>query len=230
MNKRLFIHIPKNAGMTIRKSSVLKDKIIQVSKNNHISKDYTTELERTMKLSGDGNGYEHARYRDVDVALRKKYPAFAVVRNPWDRVVSRYYFAKKIIEREKKQTSSYADISSFEAFLEERHEWGNKDYYWHRAIRGWFPAKDHVIDDKGIVRCDIIRFEYLNEEIEKYFNIKQMTPAHNITFRSMPKPSYKNIYNEKTIQIVADWYKSDIDLWGFDFDTSATKNYYWYER
>ena len=25
---------------------------------------------------------------------------------------------------------------------------------------------------------------------------------------------------KKTIQIIADWYKKDIDYWGFDFDTS----------
>lgn len=36
----------------------------------------------------------------------------------------------------------------------------------------------------------------------------------------------KDYYTEKTIQIVADWYQKDIDYWGFDFDSSATKNYY----
>ena len=36
--------------------------------------------------------------------------------------------------------------------------------------------------------------------------------------------NYQDYYNEQTIQIVADWYEQDIDYWGFDFDTSATKN------
>ena len=38
---------------------------------------------------------------------------------------------------------------------------------------------------------------------------------------------YKNIYTPETIQIVADWYKEEIDYFGFDFDTSATRNYYY---
>lgn len=227
--KKLFVHIPKNAGMTIRQSSLLKDRILPISKNRHISKEYTRQLEQTMKLSSDGNGYEHARYRDINLELRAKYKAFAVVRNPWERVVSRYYFAKKIIEKEQKQPTSYADTSSFEAFLEERHIWGNKDFYWHRAVRGWFPAKDHVIDEKGIVRCDIIRFEHLNEEIEKYFGMDHMTRAYNVTFRDDPKPSYQDIYTDKTIQIVADWYKADIEYWGFEFGKPATRNY-WGEK
>lgn len=230
MTKKLFIHIPKNAGMTIRRSNVLTNKIIPISKDRHISREYTRNLESAMKISQDGNGYEHARYRDVSAKLRSQHTAFAVIRNPWDRVVSRYYFAKKIIEKEKKQPSSYADISSFEAFLEERHKWGNKDFYWHRAVRGWYPAKEHVIDETGQVRCDIIRFENLNEDIERYFGIKKMTEARNVTFRNDPKPSYKEIYNDKTIQIVADWYKDDIEYWGFDFDTAATKNFYWFDK
>ena len=38
--------------------------------------------------------------------------------------------------------------------------------------------------------------------------------------------NYTNFYDNKTIQIVADWYKKDIDFWGFDFNTAATKNYF----
>jgi hypothetical protein len=38
--------------------------------------------------------------------------------------------------------------------------------------------------------------------------------------------SYKDLYTDKTIQIIADWYKKDIDHWGYDFDSSATKNYW----
>jgi len=38
--------------------------------------------------------------------------------------------------------------------------------------------------------------------------------------------NYKDLYTKETIQIVADWYQKDIEYWGFDFDTSATKNYW----
>ena len=50
-----------------------------------------------------------------------------------------------------------------------------------------------------------------------------MPRARNVT---SIKENYKDLYNPVTIQIIADWYKKDIDHWGFDFDTSATKNYW----
>jgi hypothetical protein len=35
-----------------------------------------------------------------------------------------------------------------------------------------------------------------------------------------------DLYTPETIQIVADWYQDDIDMWGYDFDTGANKNYW----
>ena len=57
-----------------------------------------------------------------------------------------------------------------------------------------------------------------------YFKLPSMSRARNVT--RLNKGTYKDLYNEKTIQIVADWYKDDIETWGFDFDTGATKNYW----
>jgi hypothetical protein len=75
------------------------------------------------------------------------------------------------------------------------------------------------------LRCDILRFENLNKDLEKYFNIPQMSGARNVT--GLNEGTYMDLYNDRTIQIVADWYKADIDMWGYDFDTGAKKNY-WY--
>ncbi len=38
---------------------------------------------------------------------------------------------------------------------------------------------------------------------------------------------YRDIYTPETIQIVADWYSDDINYFGFDFGTAATRNYYY---
>ena len=34
---------------------------------------------------------------------------------------------------------------------------------------------------------------------------------------------YRDYYTSKTLRIVADWYKADIDAFGFDFDSGATR-------
>ena len=42
-----------------------------------------------------------------------------------------------------------------------------------------------------------------------------MPRARNVT---SIKEDYKNLYNDRTIQHNAEWYKKDIEHWGFDFD------------
>ena len=220
--KKLFVHIPKCAGMTIRKSPQLAPYLVVATPNNHISKEYTKGLHKVMAKNRDHHGNEHARWRDIKPSVRNLYDAFAVARNPWDRVVSRYFFAKKVIEVEKKEPVGKHRIDSFESFLEERFEFGGQDYMWHRAIRGWFPSVDYVCDANGVLRCDMMRFENLNEDLEAYFDIEEMSGARNVT--AVNKGTYQDVYSDKTIQIVADWYKADIDMFGYDFDTGAQKN------
>ena len=219
---KLFIHIPKNAGMTIRRSPMLNNRIMLAGEQNHKSSEYTKAVLNKMNSLGDHHGFEHARWRDVNPSVCNRYQPFAVIRNPWDRVVSRYFFAKKVIEVEKKVDPSYADVSSFEAFLEERHKWGSEEYMWHRAVRGWYNAHDHVSDDTGRVRCDILRFENLNDDLCKHFNLEQMSKARNVT--ALNTGTYRDVYTPETIQTVADWYKKDIDHWGYDFDSGPTRN------
>lgn len=226
-DKRFFIHIPKNAGMTIRHSSnngPLAGKVQIATRETHISKEYSNKVNDVMRKSGDHHGWEHARWRDIHPKYRNNMKCFAVTRNPWDRVVSRYFFAKKVIEVEKKEPVGKHKIDSFEHFLEERFEWGGKEYYWHRAIRGWFPAFDHVSDEEGNLKCDMMRLDHLNDDLCAYFGIKEMSRARNVT--AINDKSYMDLYTPQTIQIVADWYQKDIDFWGYDFDSTATKNYW----
>ena len=221
--QKIFVHIPKNAGMTIRHSDMLRGKILVNGPEKHKSREYTRQLHAKMAATGDHHGNEHARWRDLKGPdYTHQLDAFAVVRNPWDRVVSRYFFAKKIIEVEQKIDPSYADVSSFEAFLEERHKWYGQEFMWHRAVRGWYPAFDHVADDEGLCRCDILRFEHLNDDLCKYFNLPSMTRPRNVT--ALNTGTYQDMYTPQTIQTIADWYQKDIEHWGFDFDTSSTRN------
>jgi hypothetical protein len=68
----------------------------------------------------------------------------------------------------------------------------------------------------------MLRFEKLNQDLCRYFSIPEMSRARNVT--AMNEGTYRDVYTDKTIQIVADWYKADIDMWGYDFDTGAKKN------
>ena len=222
MIQKFFIHIPKNGGMSIRRSNIARPKVMIATPQTHKTGEYTQAVRNKMQSLGEHDGFEHARWKDIHPRITNSHISFAILRNPWDRVVSRFFFAKLAIEVQQKSPKTYADTSSFEAFLEERHKWGGKDFMWHRAIRGWYPAFDHVTDEKGTVQCECLRFENLDHDICKYFKIPMMTKPRNVT--GLNKGSYMDVYSPKTIQIVADWYQKDIVTWGFDFDTGAKKN------
>ena len=123
--------------------------------------------------------------------------------------------------------------TTFEEFIEERFKYQDKEFYWHRAVRGWYPQKDHVTDEQGNIKCDVLRFEHLNDDLKEYFNLPkdQVIKSSNNFHRGNTDPEwakwdidYKTLYNDTTIQIIADWYKEDIEMFGFDYDTTATKN------
>lgn len=236
MKKAHFVHIPKNGGMTIRRSPHLKNLITTSTPNTHINPQYTKDLLTTMNKYNEHHGYEHARWRDLKPSVRNG-RCFAIVRNPWSKVVSRYTFLMHIFQPE---NQSYKKIiknpnykkCSFEEFLEERHEWGGKKFFWHRAVKGWFPQKDHVTDENGNLRCDILRLEHFDEDVMKYFELKQPLHVRNVSngerthnkTQVSNKRDYKEFYTNETKEIVADWYKQDIEFFGFTFKGTATKN------
>lgn len=220
--KWLFIHIPKNAGVAMAKHPELANKLVRPEGSFHISKAYTRELLSIMEANNEHHGKQHARWRDVKPSVRDKLQAVAIVRNPWSRVVSRYRFAQTVAKSGKSPTHSAPE--SFDAFLEQRNEYGGRPFYWHRAIRGWYPQVDYVTDEQGRLRTDILRQERLSAEVPMYFGVSDPPRPRNLS-RYKEKKSYQSYYTPQTIQIVADWYARDIEFFGFDFDTAATKNF-----
>ena len=184
----------------------------------HIPKNGGTSVQKEMTTLSFG----HDRWRDVPRDIRYIYQSFAVIRNPWARMVSRY-----VMGIPTSNTNDHGTTwNTFEEFLETRYIWTDKE--WNDPIRSWNTQYDYVCDESGIVRCDILRLEHIDYELVSYLQLN--TPyivRENIGEYTR---NYQDYYNKQTIQIVADWYEQDIDYWGFDFDTSATKNYHYYER
>jgi len=224
--KHLLVHIPKNAGMALREAPELKGRIVLANRRRLKSKAYANGLLEFMKSRGLHPGYEHARLRDIDLSVRAGTVPFAVVRNPWARTFSRYKFYL--------QTGGDAGVTrdlthdGFDRFLETRHEWGAVDFFWHRASLGWYPQADYVTDETGAVAVILLRQERLGKELAKYLGIEDKLERRNVSRHAVA--DFRSFYNERQIGIVADWYKTDIDLFGFDFDTPANRNVYFNEE
>lgn len=218
--KYMFIHIPKNAGVSVRKSPMLRGRLIGADPYFHKSREYTRELAETMRAQGEHHGFQHARWRDLDPKVTSRLRAVAIVRNPWARTVSRFRFALTAMQSGKAPQDYCAH--DFEGFLEERFAYGDKPYYWHRAIRGWCPQLDYVTDETGQVRADILRFEAMDRDVLKYFDLVEPLPRRNVSVAKTH--DYRVYYDDRTIQIVADWYRQDIEFFGFEFEGGAKRN------
>lgn len=213
--KHLFIHIPKNGGLSLRSSRAMRRKMVSADPYFHKSKAYTQALAEEMANQGFHHGNQHARLIDIRADVRARLTAFAIVRNPWSRTYSRFTFGM--------QRDAAPDYSpaAFQRFLEQRHEWGGRPYFWHRAVTGWYPQVDYVTDEDGHLAADILRLEHLEDDLRAYLGVTLERRANRSGHGA---PKYTEIYTDQTRQIVADWYAKDIETFGFDFIGGARRN------
>lgn len=206
--KPLFIHIPKTGGMSIRHG--LKGRVILASKPN-LPTEYAAKVKQAMDDIGEHHGYEHARWRDVREQVRETHPALAIVRNPWARTVSRYTFAVV--------TGHPSGRLSFREFLNERHRYADRPYFWHRGIYGWYQQKCYVQDATGALQADCLRLE--SDDVQAYFGLSGPLRRRNVSNRG---EDYRYFYGPDEHAIVSEWYAEDIEFFGFCFDGPATRN------
>lgn len=155
------------------------------------------------------------------------YWKFGFVRNPWDRLVSCYYFA---IPPQGK--AGRADFIS-----------GIKDWYFHRgfvpgmsfaefaervasipdarADRHFMSQHCYLSDEKGQeLMVDFVgRFERLSEDFEyvrQHLAIEGAALPH-LQKSSRPSNSYRELYDERLKQLVAERYARDIELFAYSF-------------
>jgi hypothetical protein len=179
------------------------------------------------RLKGNSKLPPHASAKEISSfmgeTLFDDYLKFSVIRNPWDRVVSLYYWRTHNEKGENNTTDvlNIKDPLTFEQFMKGS---GKKTL----MLGGdkVFNDSDNwdlvTINDKPI--CDFyIRYEDLNEDIKKLCDKLGITnydlsllPNHKGGYRK-DKRDYRDYYNEETKDIVAQLYKKEIKEWGYKF-------------
>lgn len=196
-----FIHIPKNGGVSIRR---------------------TLELERTISLS------EPYHYRYVDIADRvgRHLKFFSVVRNPWSRTASRYVFAQQSARnwpeddprRQYLLKASFADYVRDQRILPiPRHP----EQPWMGPLSSWFDQLEWLRDENGRVACECLRLEHLERDLSSYLGREVHLIRSNVT---EARYDYRAMFTDELVDIVARKFAADIDHFGFSFEGAATRN------
>lgn len=200
----IFIHIPKNAGTSIAKS-------LGLTKTAHHT---SREIQQILDY--------------VDFAKLFK---FAFVRNPWDRFISLYNYARleesyyhSAINPEKSLHGKHLDYDLLKnASLKEcayfliegklKH-----DKYWNQ----WSPQYTWITDINGNQLVDYLgKIENIEQDfiyITKRLGLdSKLDFCNSSTNKVNSSFLYRDIFDKETQQIVSKFYQKDIELFGYEF-------------
>lgn len=192
--KCIFVHVPKCAGISVARS-----------------------------LFGCDGGL-HATVRQYQVIFPyrefQEYFKFTFVRNPWDRVVSAYFFLKQggMTELDRRFAERHlSPYSDFDSFVREGLGSG--------PVRGFFHFRsqlEYLKDRRGGIPIDFIGyFENIQEDfagIAHRLGVEAELKKENVTHKRKP---YTEYYTPETIEIVGNLYREDIEALGYTFDNST---------
>ena len=109
-HKYIFFHIPKNAGVSVSRALSSQEKSLQVKRISSFffRKVFNTRDNFYISIKEKKFFFFKSHipcYEFFKFFTEKKFDnflKFAVIRNPWDRMVSRYFYSKKIDPKFKK--------------------------------------------------------------------------------------------------------------------------------
>jgi hypothetical protein len=191
----LFVHIPKTAGTTIQDLFGIGVR----ERGPHIP----------------AYAYRWASPAFFDHAFK-----FAVVRNPWDRVVSAFHFLKSPRYPDDKAWSDrhLKDVDTFDDFLEalRRPMFRNlvlSELHFH-------PQISFVGDLKGRVLVDqVIYFENLTDGLRRVADRLQLAPPAGMEqLNASDHRDYRDYYDVRGRELVGQMYAQDVATFGYSFD------------
>lgn len=192
LKKCIFIHIPKNAGTSV------------------------------LRSLGYGGGRQHCSYRYYlmsDSAKFRKYYKFTIVRNPYDRLVSGYWYMKNGGNRRSDMKfkeiidESFPDFTSFvSGFL-------NKDRI--HEIKIFNPQYIYLYDHYDVLQVDFIaRYENLAEDFLEIGRQLHLGDGELPVINPSNKGDYREYYSdEKVVERVNYLYRKDFELLNYTPET-----------
>jgi chondroitin 4-sulfotransferase 11 len=191
VHKSIFIHVPKTGGISVGRS--LFGEIV----GSHFTAD-------DYKAIFGRENFQN-------------YFKFAFVRNPWDRAVSAYSFFKTgtFSENTKRWGERHlADYPDFGSFVK---GWLNPDIIF-KTSKAFMPQYVFVCDKALKPQVDFLgHYEHLQrdfETIRERLGIQAELQHLNASRRK----DYREYYTKETRDIIAELYRKDIEIFGYDFD------------
>jgi len=214
----LFIHVPKTGGTKIEEILDMKfagdDPEVSSEKLYGFVRIYN-ELYELQHLTHE----QILDFELVDKSLFNRCYKFAFVRNPFDRVVSEYFWL------------GYKYFSKFEAFVEflykkkgEPDTRGTVENYmsldWLLNSAFYTPQHKFICNRKGKLMVDFLgRFEDFSVDLATLLDNLKVAYDEEFLFKKVnatKHEKYTTYYNKKTRSMIKSIYKRDFEIFGYE--------------
>jgi hypothetical protein len=189
-NHAIFIHIPKTAGSSVAQA-----------------------------LFGASRHIPYFEYERINPGKFERFFKFSFVRNPWDRLVSTYFFLKNGGVNEIDRRFAAETLSRYESFAAFVEGWLNKENAW-----SWvhFKPQHYFICDSNLrPRMDFIgRTENIDADFRHVCQRLNVAAELQWINRGCHRP-YGEYYTGALRERVAAIYADDIAIFGYRFDSPA---------
>ncbi|MFA6010633.1 MAG: sulfotransferase family 2 domain-containing protein [Desulfobacteraceae bacterium] len=218
----IFVHVPKTAGTSIKRYLAGYD----MKRNFRPTPDFRPDPDDILYL------YQHLTAEQLREELRthdsavieRSFFQFAFVRNPWDRVLSAFVYLSHGGGGSLKDLENAWKLKafnlSFKSFV--------KDGLQHfgENVSHFLPQYHWTHKNLSDIPIDYIgRFENLQVDLEKILMI--IRPGQSFVSDQFPwlrksdHDHYSVYYDDETKDLVADFYREDIKLLGYEFENKT---------
>jgi hypothetical protein len=203
---------------------------VAINKTGTTSIHDALECVSEIKSVGDSQSpfYFHATAKKIKSKFKKNnwdwdsYFKFSFVRNPWDRMVSAYFYRLKMVKRwniTKPKDKHTQDV--YESFQVQLHSTNNfnewlKKYIKHESVA--FHQHKFLYDNDEKIVDFVGKFENLNNDFNHAMNKIKCGHIKLPFLNRSSRKSYKEYYTEETRNMIKNYYKKDIKLFNYYYD------------
>ena len=158
--------------------------------------------------------FKHAKLTRIEEELGKdklaEYFKFSFVRNPWDWLVSNYFYCRGMHSpyrnRRPKNFIQKSKDLNFQAWL----------YWYIDGEKG--TQKEMIVDSSGEIGVDFVgKLENYQSDFNKVCNKLNIKRAKLPHINTTKHKNYKKYYNEDTIKLVQEAYSEDVNSFQYKF-------------
>ncbi len=200
-----FIHITKTAGTSIEEIAF---------ENRHRWGRYHNEY-NTNSISSE-SGWWHEKFSEKPLDLKQKYDWFMIVRNPYSRIVSEYYWIMEMLEHQHRINVSHFNEFIHNALTNLKHERYSRNLFQRREGHH-FTEQYKYIDSSTTIY--VLRFEDLKNEFNslmKLYKLPMRLTKH--LARSSRHSISEYDLNDENIELIKEIYAKDFEIFGYSMD------------